>query len=87
MGKIVVLVAALVIIYYIGKEVFGAFRHLSDEELADFWAGRTKKADPKAQRRFSDHLGSCTTCRDRLDEVRKTEPGPGADAPFIERKY
>jgi len=87
MGKIIVLVAALAIIYYIGKEVLGAFRHLSDDELADFWAGRTKKADPKAQRRFSEHLGSCTSCRDRLDEIRKSEAGPGIDAPLIERKY
>lgn len=87
MGKIIVLVAALVIIYFIGKEVLGAFRHLSDEELADFWAERTKKDDPKAHRRFSEHLGSCTTCRDRLDEVRKSETGPGVDAPLIERKY
>jgi hypothetical protein len=87
MEKIIVLVAALAIIYYIGKEVLGTFRHLSDEELADFWAGRTKKTDPKAQGRFSEHLGRCTTCRDRLDEIRKSATGPGADAPLIERKY
>ena len=87
MGKTIVLVVAIAIIYHIGKEVIGAFRHLNDEELADFWAGRTKKSDPKAQRRFSEHLGSCSDCRDRLDEIRKSEAGPGADAPMIERKY
>lgn len=87
MGKIIVLVVALAIIYYIGKEVIGAFRHLSDEELQDYWAGRTKKADPKAYRRCSEHLGSCDRCRDRLDEIRNEHAGPGADAPMIERRY
>ncbi|WP_020570701.1 hypothetical protein [Neolewinella persica] len=87
MGKIIVLVVALAIIYYIGKEVFGAFRHLSDEELQDFWAGRTKKEDPKAYHRFSEHLGSCNSCRDRLDVIRDESAGPGADAPMIERRY
>lgn len=87
MGKILVLIVALSIVYYIGKEVVAAFRHLSDEELADFWAGRTKKADVNTFRRMSEHLGSCDNCRDRLDEIRRTEAGPGADAPMIERKY
>lgn len=87
MGKIIVLVVALAIIYYIGKEVVGAFRHLSDEDLQDFWAGRTKKDDSKAYRRFSEHLGSCDRCRDRLDEIRDEHAGPGADAPLIERRY
>jgi hypothetical protein len=87
MGKILVLIVVLAIVYYIGKEVVGAFRHLSDEDLSDFWAGRTQKADIKAFRRMSEHLGSCDKCRDRLDEIRKTEAGPGADAPLIERRY
>lgn len=87
MGKMTVLVVALAIIYYIGKEVIGAFRHLSDEELIDFWAGRIKKQDAKAFRRMSEHLGSCDQCRERLDEVRDREAGPGVDAPLIERKY
>lgn len=87
MGKMIVLIATLAIIYYIGKEVLGAFRHLTDEELLDYWAGRTKAEDRKAQRRFSEHLGSCEQCRDRLDEIRKENSGPGADAPMIERRY
>lgn len=87
MSKIAVLVVALALIYYIGREVVGSFRHLTDEELADFWAGRLKAADPKAHRRASEHLGGCAQCRDRLDAVRREESGPGADAPLIERKY
>lgn len=87
MGKLLVLIVALAIVYYIGKEVVGAFRHLSDEDLADYWADRVKKNNIKAFRRMSEHLGSCDKCRDRLDQIRQTEAGPGADAPFIERKY
>lgn len=83
---VAVVVAA--IIYYIGREVLGSLRHLSDEELEDFWAGRLEKADRKAFRRVSEHLGSCEDCRDRLDAVRnERKPGPGSDGPFIERKY
>lgn len=87
LGKIIVLVVAIAIIYYIGREVVGSFRHMTDGQLADYWAGRTKQQDPKAHRRYSEHLGSCDKCRDRLDEVRRIEAGPGADAPMIERKY
>lgn len=85
----VLLVVAVVaaIIYYIGREVLGAFRHPSDEELQDFWSGKLSSSDRKAFRRFSEHLGSCASCRDRLDEIRKHHVGPGADAPLIERKY
>lgn len=87
MGKMIVLIAALAIIYYIGKEVLGAFRCLTDEELLDYWTGRTKANDRKAHRRFSEHLGSCEKCRERLDEIRKESSGPGVDAPLIERRY
>lgn len=87
MGKITVLVIALAIIYYIGKEIFGTFQHLTDEELLDFWAGRTKIEDPAEQRRCSQHLGSCERCRERLDEIRKHNTGPGAEGPLIERRY
>lgn len=85
----ITLVAAVaaVIIYYIGKEVVGAFRHLSDQELVDFWNGHLKESSRKGHRRASEHLASCEECRDRLDQVRKDYAGPGSDAPMIERKY
>ncbi|MEL7160224.1 MAG: hypothetical protein AAFN92_05650, partial [Bacteroidota bacterium] len=60
---------------------------LTDDELIDYWNGTTQQADRKAYRRASEHLGTCTSCRDRLDEVRKHNAGPGAKAPLIERKY
>ncbi len=75
------------IIYYIGKEVVGSFRHLTDDQLIDYWSGRMEAQNRKAYRRCSEHLGSCDDCRDRLDEIRKGNAGPGADAPLIERKY
>lgn len=87
MGNMIVIIMAAFIIYYIGREVFASFRHLSEEELEDFWAGRFQKEDPKAHRRISEHLVNCDACRDRLDEVRRTSPGPGVDDPMIERKY
>ena len=82
-----VVIIAAAIIYFIGREVIGAFRHLNDDELIDFWNGHLRKSDPKAFRRASEHLGSCSSCRDRLDETRKHYAGPGVDAPLIERKY
>lgn len=87
MGKITVLVIALAIIYYIGREVLASFRHLTDEELLEFWSGRMKAEEPAQQRRCSEHLGSCGRCSARLDEIRKHNAGPGADSPMIERKY
>ncbi len=87
MGNMIVIIIAACLIYYIGREVFASFRHLSDKELEDFWAGRVQKESPKAHRRISEHLVSCDACRDRLDEVRKTATGPGVEGPMIERKY
>ena len=78
---------AAVIIYFIGKEVLGAFRHPSDEELISYWNGTMQKGNRKAFRRTSEHLGSCDDCRGRLDQIRRDHAGPGADAPLIERKY
>lgn len=82
-----VVAVAVAIIYYIGKEVLGAFRHPSDAELVEYWSGRMEANSRKAFRRTSEHLGSCNDCRDRLDEIRDGNAGPGADAPMIERKY
>lgn len=87
MSSLIVLLTAVAIIYYIGKEVLGAYRHPSTDELTDFWSGEMKRYDRKAYRRTSEHLGSCDKCRDRLDAVRNNNPGPGAGAPMIERKY
>lgn len=87
MSSLIVPLVAAAIIYFIGKEVIGAFRHPSEDELADYWSGDMQASDKKAFRRTSEHLGSCDDCRDRLDEVRKNNRGPGSDAPMIERKY
>lgn len=86
MSSLFVVAVAAAIIYRIGREVLGATRHPTDEELADFWAGRLKDR-PADQRRISQHLGTCADCRDRLDEIRRTSEGPGSNAPLIERKY
>jgi len=87
MKNMIVIVVAAFIIYYIGREVLATFRHVSDQELEDFWAERIRKENPKAHRRISEHLASCKACRDRLDEVRQTSTGPGVEGPMIERKY
>lgn len=87
MRNMIVIIVAAFIIYYIGREVFASFRHLSDKELEDFWADRIRKESPKEHRRISEHLASCDACRNRLDEVRKTAMGPGVEGPMIERKY
>lgn len=83
------LVGAVVatIVYYIGKEVVGAYAHVSDENLLAFWNGTLKAKDRKAFRRTTEHLATCVECRDRLDEIRKTNAGPGATDPLINRRY
>lgn len=75
------------ILYYIGREVIGSFRHPEDEELLEYWEGITSREDRSAYRRISEHLATCTRCRDRLDDLRKQPGGPGAKAPMIQRKY
>ncbi len=84
MKLLFVAAVAAALIYYIGKEVFAAFRHPSEQELIDFWKG---KAPAAVRRRISEHLASCTSCRDRLDDVRRHHSGPGTDTPLIERKF
>ncbi|OAV45978.1 hypothetical protein [Lewinella sp. 4G2] len=78
---------AAAIIYYIGREVVGSFAHPSDGDLVKYWNGDLKRSDAKAFRRVSEHLATCTDCRDRLDEVRNTHAGPGAADPMINRRY
>lgn len=87
MQATLVIAVAAAIIYYIGREVLGAFRHPAEEDLIAYWDGSLKAEDRKTHRRISEHLASCDGCRDRLDEIRDEHAGPGADAPFIERKY
>jgi len=78
---------AAVLIYFIGKQVLGAIRHPSEDEMIDFWNGHLKAGNRKRHRQISEHLATCEACRDRLDRIRKEYAGPGADAPLIERKY
>ena len=87
MGIYAVLTVAAGLIYYIGKEVMGSFAHPSDETLAQYWSGELKRVDGKTYRQTTEHLATCTDCRDRLDEVRKNSPGPGAADPMISRRY
>ena len=87
MTNLFVVAVAAALIYRIGREVLGSTRHLSREEIAEYWSGELKMTDPKHHRRCSEHLGVCTECRDLLDEVRRTESGPGSTSPLIERKY
>lgn len=83
------LVAAFVavILYFIGKQVLGAFCHPSEDEMVDFWNGYLKAENRKRHRQISEHLATCEDCRDCFDRIRKEYAGPGADAPLIERKY
>ncbi|NJC27339.1 anti-sigma factor [Neolewinella antarctica] len=83
------LVGAVVaaIVYYIGKEVVGSFAHVPDKTLVRFWNGELKRTESKAFRRATEHLATCEACRDRLDEMRKTNAGPGAADPLISRRY
>ena len=87
MGTYLVAAAAAAIVYYIGREVMGSFRHLPDNKLASYWSGDLKRSDGKAFRQATEHLATCDQCRERLDEVRKKNPGPGADDPMINRRY
>ena len=79
--------AAAAIIYYIGKEVAKSFQHLDDETLVQFWNGDLKARKPKAFRQATEHLATCEACRDRLDTVRRSTAGPGANDPMITRRY
>lgn len=84
MKLLFVVAVAAALIYYIGKEVLAAFRHPSEQELIDFWKDQNSAS---VRRRISEHLASCASCRDRLDEVRRHHSGPGTNTPLIERKY
>ncbi len=79
--------AAAAIIYYIGREVIGSFSHLPDETLRRFWSGELQRTEPKAFRQATEHLATCNDCRDRLDTIRRNNPGPGAADPLINRRY
>ncbi|MGB3798517.1 MAG: hypothetical protein WA952_01810 [Lewinella sp.] len=87
MGTYLIAAVAAAIIYRIGREVMGSFRHPDDEELLDYWNGYTRDDDRAAYRQISEHLASCDECRDRLDELRKRPGGPGAHSPMISRRY
>ncbi|MBB4079828.1 hypothetical protein GGR28_002455 [Lewinella aquimaris] len=87
MDVLIISAVAGYIIYRIGREVMGSFRHPEDEELQDYWNNITKTEDPTAYRQISEHLASCESCRDRLDELRKRPGGPGAHGPMISRRY
>ncbi len=87
MGTYLLAAVAAAIIYRIGREVMGSFRHPDEEELLDYWNGVTREADPSAYRQISEHLATCEDCRNRLDELRKRPGGPGAQSPLISRRY
>ena len=87
MTELLVVTVAAALIYRIGRTIYASTRHISDDDLVDYWSGALKLEDPAAHRRCSEHLGTCAACRERLDEVRRTEAGPGANSPLIERKY
>lgn len=86
--KVVALVLfVLIVVYYIGREISYSFRHPTDEGLRAYWNGELKKASPRMYRQMSEHLATCAECRERLEETMRTEAGPGADDPLIERRY
>lgn len=87
MEVLLVTVVAAAIIYKIGREVLGSLRHPDDEDLLEYWQGITREEDRSAYRQISEHLASCDSCRDRLDELRKRPGGPGAHSPMITRRY
>ena len=87
MGAILVAAVAAGLIYKIGREVMGSFRHPDDEDLIDYWNGEIQNTDRSAHRQISEHLASCEACRDRLDELRKRPGGPGSHSPMITRRY
>ena len=87
MGTYLIAAVAAAIIYRIGREVMGSFRHPEDEELLDYWHDITKTENRSAYRQISEHLATCEQCRDRLDELRKRPGGPGAHSPMISRRY
>ncbi|MCP9234910.1 hypothetical protein [Lewinella sp. JB7] len=87
MDVLIIAAVAGYIIFRIGREVMGSFRHPDDEELLDYWNEVTKQEDRSAYRQISEHLATCNECRDRLDELRKRPGGPGAHSPMITRRY
>lgn len=70
---LIVGLALAYLLYRIGKNIWATYRHADEAELRDYWNGRLERNDPPAYRRLRDHLVGCETCRDLLDEVRKTE--------------
>ncbi len=87
MDLVIISVVSAYIIFRIGREIMGSFRHPEDEELVDYWNEVTKVEDRSAHRQISEHLASCEQCRDRLDELRKRPGGPGSHSPLITRRY
>ena len=82
-----VLAAAAGIIYYIGREVAGSYHHPTDDQLIKYYGGELQRSDRRQFRQISEHLATCEDCRDRLDAIRRNNPGPGAADPLITRRY
>lgn len=87
MGAYLIAAVAAALIYRIGREVIGSFRHPEEEELVDYWNEFTKTENPSAYRQISEHLATCDKCRDRLDEIRRQPGGPGSHDHLIQRRY
>ncbi|MEM7571620.1 MAG: hypothetical protein AAF433_01915 [Bacteroidota bacterium] len=57
-------------LYRIGKGIWESYYlHAEDEDLKAFWNGTLEAEDKKAHQRLRDHLGSCDSCNERLQEI------------------
>ena len=90
MSYSLLLVAAVAafLIYRIGRVLLSNFRHVTDEELEEYWSGNMTRYDRAGYRRVSEHLATCQDCRDRFEKLtERPGSGPITGAGMIQRRY
>lgn len=80
--------ALLLTVIRIGGQIISSYRHVEEETLIDFWNGRLQKRNEKEYRRVVSHLGNCSACRDRLDEItQQNKTRYNIDDHLISRRF
>ena len=85
---LLVAAVATFLLYRIGRVLFSSFRHVTDEELEDYWSGDLARSDRTSFRRVSEHLATCEECRERYERLTdRPGSGPITGAGMIQRRY
>ncbi len=61
-------VIAIYGVYKIAREIMGNNKHLSDAEIKEYKYKRRSLSE-SAQRRITNHIGTCDECRERFTSI------------------